>query len=176
MWLVGWAKSTSAGAIMGFFSKIFTLREQNPDSQETTWAFDDNASELVLDAEYANTLASEFDIDAAIVWHEDWKEALRKQLSGETDTQIDDESLRDLAACQLGEWLMGNGMQLLGKYPAFEMLVARHAYFHAQAIELVNLTRAGEYDQALRVYHGGFRHGSNQVVLLLKQLKRGLGR
>ena len=56
---------------MGFFSRMFKLREQNPDSQETTWAFEDNASELVLDADYARTLASEFDIDAAIVSHED---------------------------------------------------------------------------------------------------------
>ena len=54
---------------MGFFSRMFKLREQNPDSQETTWAFEDNASELVLDADYARTLASEFDIDAAIVSH-----------------------------------------------------------------------------------------------------------
>lgn len=161
---------------MGFFSKMFKLREQDPDSQETTWAFEDNASELVLDPEYAHMLASEFDIDAAINGHEIWKENLRQQLAGEINTPIDLEALRDPVACQLGEWLAGAGHQLLGKYPAFEILEARHSYFHAQASMVVELSRAGEYDEALRVYHGGYRHASNQVVLLLKQLKRSLGR
>lgn len=161
---------------MGFFNKMFKLREQDPDSQDTTWAFEDNASELVLDADYANTLASEFDIDAAINGHEAWKDRLRKQLTGEIAEPIDLESLRNPAAGPLGQWLAGSGQEMLGKYPAFHILVSRHAYFHAQAAEVVELSRAGEYDRALRVFHGGYRHASNQVVLLLKQLKRGLGR
>jgi hypothetical protein len=41
---------------------------------------------------------------------------------------------------------------------------------------VVELSRAGEYDRAVRVFNGGYRHASNQVVLLLKQLKRSLGR
>jgi len=161
---------------MGFFSKMFKLREQDPDSQDTTWAFEDNASELLLDPEYAHMLASEFDIDAAINGHEAWKESLRQQLTGEIDTPIDLDVLRDPAACPLGQWLAGDGQQLLGKYPAFEILGARHNFFHTQAAKVVELSRAGEYDQALRIYHGGYRHASNQVVLLLKQLKRSLGR
>lgn len=161
---------------MGFFSKMFKLREQDPDSQDTTWAFEDNASELVLDAEYAHTLASEFDIDAAISAHEDWKERLRQQLTGEIDTPIDLETLRDPTACPLGKWLSGSGQRMLGQYQAFEVLVARHVYFHSQAALVVELSRAGEYDRAVRVFNGGYRHASNQVVLLLKQLKRSLGR
>ena len=35
-------------------------------SPETTWAMEDNGSEMVLDAEYAATLMTEIDIDAAI--------------------------------------------------------------------------------------------------------------
>jgi len=33
---------------MGFFSRFFKIREQDPDSAETTWAMEDNGSELVL--------------------------------------------------------------------------------------------------------------------------------
>ena len=51
---------------MGFFSRMFKLREQDSSSPETTWAYEDNASELILDPEYAATLMTEFDIDAAI--------------------------------------------------------------------------------------------------------------
>ena len=155
---------------------MFKLREQDPDSQETTWAFEDNPSELLLDGKFANALAIEFDIDAAINGHENWKTRLRQQLSGEIDVPIDLVELRNPAACPLGQRLSGDGQRVLGKYPAFEILVARHAYFHAQAAEVVELSRAGEYDRALRVFHGGYRHASNQVVLLLKQLTRSLAR
>lgn len=161
---------------MGFFSRIFKLREQNPDSQETTWAFEENATELVLAPDVAQTLASEFDIDAAIIEHEDWKRVLRQQLSGEIATPIDLEVLRDPTAGPLGQWLQSAAQGQLGRYPAFEVLMARHAFFHAQAALVVELSQAGEYDRALHVFHGGYRHASNQVVLLLKQLKRGLGR
>ncbi len=161
---------------MGFFSKMFKLREQDPDSQETTWAFEDNASELVLETGHANTLTSEFDIDAAIIDHETWRERLREQLSGANATPIDKDEIGNPEANPLGRWLAGRGQEMLGHYPAFQILVARHLYFHTQALQVVELAQAGEYDQALRVFQGGYRHASNQVVLLLKQLKRDLAR
>ena len=62
---------------MGFFSRLFKIREQDPSSPETTWAMEDNGSELVLDADYAATLMTEIeieiDIDAAIASHERWR-------------------------------------------------------------------------------------------------------
>jgi len=36
---------------MGFFSRFFKIREQDPDRAETTWAMEDNGSELVLDGD-----------------------------------------------------------------------------------------------------------------------------
>lgn len=56
------------------------------------------------------------------------------------------------------------------------MLVQRHQYFHGQAASVVALSQAGEHEKALQVFHGGYRHASNQVTLLLKELKRSLGR
>ena len=58
---------------MGFSVACSKLREQDSSSPETTWAYEDNASELILDPEYAATLMTEFDIDAAIASHEEWK-------------------------------------------------------------------------------------------------------
>ena len=55
---------------MGFFSRFFRIREQDSSSPETTWAVEDNGSELVLDDEYASMLMTEIDIDATIVSHE----------------------------------------------------------------------------------------------------------
>ena len=52
--------------------------------------------------------------------------------------------------------------------------MARYQYFHEQAATLVELARQGEWDRAVQVLNGGYRYGSSQVVLLLKELKRGL--
>lgn len=161
---------------MGFFSRLFKFREQDPASPETTWAYEDNASELVLDPEYAATLMTEFDIDAAIVSHEELQRRLQRLVEGRADEVFDLEAVGQHEACPLGQWLSGAGRETLGKYPAFEMLVARHKYFHLQAAQMVQLHQSGEYEKALQMFHGGCRHASNQVTLLLKELRRGLGR
>ncbi len=161
---------------MGFFSRLFKFREQDPDSHETTWAYEDNASELVLDPEYAATLMTEFDIDAAILSHEDLQLRLQRLVEGRADEVLDPVAVGQHEACALGQWLCGAGRETLGKYPAFDMLVARHKYFHLQAAQMAQLHHSGEYEKALQLYHGGYRHASNQVTLLLKELRRGLGK
>ena len=161
---------------MGFFSRMFKIREQDSSSPETTWAYEDNASELILDPEYAATLMTEFDIDAAIASHEEWKLRLEKLLAGQSEENLDPEQVRQYEHCPLDQWLQGEGRDRLGHYPAFEMLVQRHAYFHGQAASVVALSQAGELEKAHQVFKGGYRHASNQVTLLLKELKRSLGR
>ena len=161
---------------MGFFSRMFKIREQDSASPETTWAYEDNASELILDPEYAATLMTEFDIDAAIASHDEWKLRLEKLLAGQSEENLDPEQVRQYEHCPLGQWLQGEGRDRLGHYPAFEMLVQRHAYFHGQAASVVALSQAGEHEKAHQVFKGGYRHASNQVTLLLKELKRSLGR
>ena len=157
---------------MGFFSRLFRIKEQDPDSQDTTWAMEDNGSELVLDAEYAATLMTEIDIDAAIASHEGW----RLQLQDSSQEVMRPERVCQDDRCDLGRWLYGTGRVRLGHYPAFSMLVARHKYFHQQAAEVVTLFQAGEQQKAVQLLNSSCRHASNQVLLLLKELKRGLGR
>ena len=72
-WVAPCAACCKKGSRMGFFSRLFRIKEQDPDNQDTTWAMEDNGSELVLDAEYAATLMTEIDIDAAIASHEGWR-------------------------------------------------------------------------------------------------------
>jgi len=119
---------------------------------------------------------TEFDIDAAIASHEDWKDRLRRVVEGTSSEVMDPQEVGDADCCSLGIWLQSSGKDMLGQYPAFEMLVARHRYFHAQAAAVVSLSQAGESDKALQLFQGGYRHASNQVTLLLKELRRGLGK
>ena len=161
---------------MGFFSRFFKIREQDPDSAETTWALEDNGSELVLDPEYAATLMTELDLDAAITSHESWRMQLDDLVHGRSTEvpQIDPTCQAD--RCDLGRWLGGTGRLRLGHYPAFDMLVARHQYFHQQAAAAIDLAQAGDGAKAQHLFNTSCRHASNQVLLLLKELKRGLGR
>lgn len=161
---------------MGFFSRLFKLREQDPASPETTWAVEDNGSELVLDPEDAALLMTELDIDAAIASHERWTLRLQDMVSGRSQEVMRPERVCLDDRCDLGRWLYGTGRVRLGSYPAFGMLVARHRYFHLQAAEVVAAYRAGDGPKAQALLKGSCRHASNQVLLLLKELKRGLGR
>ena len=161
---------------MGFFSRLFKIREQDPTSPETTWAMEDNGSELVLDAEYAATLMTEIDIDAAIASHERWRLQLQDMVNGRSDEVMRPERLCQDDRCDLGRWLYGTGRVRLGHYPAFDMLVARHKYFHQQAADVVTAFQSGDQPKAAQLLNGSCRHASNQVLLLLKELKRGLGR
>lgn len=159
---------------MGFFSRLFRLREQDPASPDTTWAFEDNASELLLSADEAATLVSEFDIDAAITSHEELKHRLQRMLDGMQGEALDADLVGQHERCLLGQWLKGAGRASLGQYPAFDMLVARHKYFHALAAQVVTLSQSGEHEKARQLFQGGYRHAANQVALLLKELRRGL--
>ncbi len=161
---------------MGFFNRLFKIRPQGTDSAESAWASEDNASELVLDEEYASTLMTEIDIDTAITAHEALRGRLQRMLDGAPDPALQPDMLCREDQCFLGRWLQGDGRDALGRLPAFDMLVARHRYFHVQAAAVLAHLRAGEPDKAQRTLQGSYRQSSTQVVVLLKELKRGMAR
>ena len=157
---------------MGFFSQLLRVREQVRSSPEATWNPQDNASELVLDAEYADHFATEMDIDAGIAIHERWRTRLEDMVNGRNTEVMRPELICQDHRCDLGRWLYGTGRARLGQHTSFAMLVARHQYFHQQAAAVVTLFQAGDVQQSQRVLNSSCRHASNQVVLLLKELKR----
>lgn len=122
----------------------------------------------------ADTLLAALDIDAAIHAHERWKAHIMDYLEGRTSHGLDPAEVRRSDRGALGRWLHGLGAELLGDQPTYAVLMARHAYFHEQAALVVELAQQGEWDKAVQVLHGGYRYGSGQVVLLLKELKRGM--
>jgi hypothetical protein len=160
---------------MGFFSRFFGRdggATKALDGSETS----NRASEMGLDAQTADAILSELDIDTAIAAHENWKLRLQNYVDGKSTETLQPEVVCLDDRCDLGKWLHGPGNQRLGKYPAFGMLVARHKFFHVQASTVVAMSQSGQKDKAQQALEGGYRHASNQVILLLKELKRGLGR
>lgn len=132
-------------------------------------------SSAVPDSRGPDTLLAALDIDAAINAHERWKARLMDYLEGRTSYGVDPALVRRDTHSALGHWLHGVGAEVLGDQPAYALLLARHKYFHEQAATLVERAQQGEWDKAVQVLNGGYRYGSSQVVLLLKELKRGLG-
>lgn len=133
------------------------------------------AWEATRQSRQAETVLAALDIDAAIQAHERWKERLMDYLEGRSHERIDPAVVRRDDRSALGRWLLSVGVATLGQQPAFALLMARHQYFHEQAATVVELAQGGEWDKAVQVLNGGYRYGSSQVVLLLKELKRGLG-
>lgn len=127
------------------------------------------------DSRHAETVLAALDIDAAINAHERWKARIMDYLEGRSTEPMDPAVLRQDDRSALGRWLHSVGAATMGHQPAFALLMARHQYFHEQAAHMVELAQQGEWDKAVQVLNGGYRHGSSQVVLLLKELKRGLG-
>lgn len=156
---------------MGFFSRLLRVREHIRSNPGAAWNPEDNASELVLDAEVADHFALEMDIDAGIAIHERFRTRLEDMVHGRTTDVMRPELICQDHRCDLGRWLFGTGHARYGQHTVFAMLVARHQYFHQQAAAVVTLFQAGDRQQALRVLGTSCRHASNQVVLLLKELK-----
>lgn len=157
---------------MGFFSKLFNWDDKKPVDTDPSKTF---SSELGLDAKAAAAVLAEIDVDSAIAAHENWKLRLTNHLNGTSTEQFDPAVVCLDDRCDLGKWLHGAGRERLGKYPAFSVLVARHKYFHLQASTVLLQQQGGDAAAAEKTLNGAFKHGSSQVVLLLKELKRGLG-
>lgn len=162
---------------MGFFSKIFGLDTSDKPKQTKSRTPEQSLdpSEMGLDAKSAAAILAEIDIDTAIAAHENWKLRLENYMNDKSTETLQAEVVCLDDRCDLGKWLHGPGGQRLGKYPAFSMLMARHKYFHVQASTVVALAQADDKARATQVLDSSYRHASTQVVLLLKELKRGLG-
>ena len=154
---------------MGFLRRVFGNGQQAP---AAPLALFDSAA--APDSRRAETLLATLDIDAAINAHERWKTRLMDYLEGRTTEGLNPSVVRCDDHCALGRWLHGVGGDLLGDQPAYALLMARHQYFHEQAALVVELAQQSDWDKAVQVLGGGYRYGSSQVVLLLKELKRGL--
>lgn len=158
---------------MGFLSLWFKRDEDFTVSE--LMSPDAAGDQPVLDTRTKSAVMAELDIHQAIAAHERWKLLLEQVLDGAACDDLDPELVCQDDRCDLGKWLHGPGRERLGKYPAFTLLVSKHKYFHHQAAQVLGEAQAGRREEADRLLRTSFQHGSNQVLLLLKELRRGLG-
>lgn len=119
-------------------------------------------------------ILAEIDIGAAITAHENWKDRLQMIVDGNSSEHLDPAVICQDNRCDLGKWIYGPGGQHLGHYPAFQVLIARHKYFHEQAATVLTQSQSGAHQDARKTLGSSYKYASGQVVLLLKELQRGL--
>lgn len=161
---------------MGFFSRLFGSKKSNGAAEDNAFSDTNPASEIGMDAKSASLILSEIDIDTAIAAHENWKQRLLNYVNGQSDEALQPDIVCMDDRCDLGKWLHGHGGKRLGKYPAFSVLIARHKYFHVQASNVVALAQGQKREEAMKLIDGSYAYASKQVIILLKELKRGLTR
>jgi methyl-accepting chemotaxis protein len=116
----------------------------------------------------------DFDFDAAIQAHRQWKVKLRQAIA--KHERLDADTICRDDACPLGRWLHGPGGARWGNKPSFVELVDRHAGFHRAAGAVARQINAGDYERAERLIGAGsdFARASTEVTTLLTRAKRGL--
>jgi hypothetical protein len=129
-----------------------------------------------LDSTMMEAVLAQIDVDIAITSHENWKLRFKKILDGRSGEVFDPAMVGMDHHCELGQWLHGPGQQQLGHHPEFQVLIARHKYFHMQAELVATQANNGDIDKALHTFNSSYRQASSQIILLLLQLKRNLDR
>ncbi len=117
------------------------------------------------------------DFDAAIQAHANWATKLVAYSNGLSHERIDPGNAARDDQCALGQWLHGDGKQVMaGRYEYLELLRA-HADFHRQAGSLLRLADSGEGARVRALLddtQSPFRLCSNKVVSLLQSIKASL--
>ncbi|WP_025916874.1 methyl-accepting chemotaxis protein [Herminiimonas sp. CN] len=129
---------------------------------------------LALHAQQAPGNSADFDFDAAIDAHHQWKVKLRRAIADQQ--KLDADAICRDDQCPLGKWIHGPGGALWGRRPLFAELLSKHAEFHRTAGGVAKKINAGQYSDAERLIDSGspFAKISTEVATILSSAKMGL--
>ena len=114
-------------------------------------------------------------LDDALRSHLQWKIRLRTSIIAQrADMRAND--VRNDDACELGQWLYGDGGRSHGGIAAFEELRGTHAAFHRAAADVVALMEARRFDDASAAIdeHGPYAEATANVRATILKLQRAL--
>lgn len=116
------------------------------------------------------------DFDEAIVSHLKWKIRLRNFLDGRGEP-IDSGTAAKDDACELGQWIHGEGQRFADSAP-YQELVKKHTQFHLQAAEVVRKIESGDKPGAESLLATGreFSAASKDIVGAIMQLEQEVAR
>ena len=96
----------------------------------------------------AHALPENQELSTFLRRHLAWKERIYAFVRG--DDEADPADTLSPTACDLGQWLEGEGRHKYGQLPAFDELVRLHQELHDKVAAVVEIRRAGDDEGALR--------------------------
>jgi methyl-accepting chemotaxis protein len=115
------------------------------------------------------------DYDTAMQAHATWKIKLTSYASGVSSEKLDPDMVCKDDVCPLGQWIHGDGQQVMTTRPEYSALVVAHAEFHHEAAALIRQIHSGAGDPVraqLADVNSGYRKASSKVMDLLMGMKR----
>lgn len=109
--------------------------------------------------------------DDIIDAHEKWDANFKQFLESRAMSQTSPIASTFNEPCEVCDWISKGGRVRWGKSPVLATLAQRHQYFHEQAELVLTHMQAGDHVKAQRILDSGYKYGSNQTVLVLKNLK-----
>ncbi len=119
---------------------------------------------------------NEFDVDAAIAAHQNWKYRLQAYLKGQSNEDFSPEVICFDDRCDLGRWLHGPGKAHLGHYPGFTALMGHHKMFHYAASNVVALYKADKLMHSHQILNGQYAAYSKALVQDLDRMRHAVKR
>ena len=117
---------------------------------------------------------SEFDFEAAIKAHHQWRITLRNAIGRKQ--QVDADRLRRDDCCQLGEWLHGPGGHRWSHVPSFTQLVGKHKVFHQEAGKIADAINQQKHAEAEGMLDSSkpFGRAGQDVIAAIRDLRDAL--
>jgi arginine utilization protein RocB len=108
---------------------------------------------------------------AAINVHMRWRTRLESHIHGTDENDLPIERVARDDACQLGQWIYGDGARQYGGLATFAEMKLQHAHFHACAGQVLAMAKAGRKAEALGMLtQGDYLRASERVKMLLAKL------
>ncbi|GAB3188840.1 methyl-accepting chemotaxis protein [Hydrogenophaga aquatica] len=117
---------------------------------------------------------SNFDFEAAITAHHQWRITLRNAIG--RNLTVDADKLRRDDCCMLGEWLHGPGKQRWSSVPAFSNLLGKHKVFHQEAGKVADVINQKRHKDAEAMLDASkpFGHAGQEVITAIRDLRDAL--
>lgn len=123
---------------------------------------------IPYDGDRGGQVVAGLDFIHAIEWHMKWRHDLEAFVAGQSAPVSQAVNVSRDDACQLGQWLHGEGDRIYGMRPDFQQLVQEHAHFHLCAADLLETYRS---EKTCPDYlRQDFLHSSELVLKQLAQL------
>lgn len=140
---------------------LITLNENNP-----IVSADIDIDPITTEGQVFN-----LDMQSAIQAHLNWKIRFRDYIHGTSDEELEVPVISSDCHCALGKWLSAEGKRKFGHLPSYEDVLIKHANFHLNAGQVLQMAKDGDRIGAQRQLNGSYFDCSQELIKALEVLE-----